>query len=106
MVVEAFWVPVMFTEASESKFADYYTGDPVKKNALSPGNLFKGDMRCGITSGPRGFMERDCEVDRSKRFMCACQHEKQSYMTLRGLCEDSNLDKFLCPGTARTMGRP
>ena len=29
--------------------------------------------------------------------MCACEHPDQMYLQLRGLCPDSNLDRFYVP---------
>ena len=30
-------------------------------------------------------------------FLCACEHQEQMYLQLRGLCPDSNIDKLYVP---------
>ena len=36
--------------------------------------------------------------------MCACQHPGQMYLQLRGLCPDTNLDRFYVPRNKERSG--
>ena len=40
----------------------------------------------------------DCEVVKGVPIKCPCEKSSPVYMKMRGLCEDSNIDKYWVPG--------
>ena len=44
-----------------------------------------------------GWSTWQCKVPPANPISCACEHPGQMYLQLRGLCPDSNIDRFYVP---------
>ena len=45
-----------------------------------------------------------CVADKVKPVTCACEHPGQMYLQLRGLCPDTNLDRYFVPRNTKQGG--
>ena len=55
-------------------------------------------QNCGILVYDfNGWTPWQCQINRAHVITCACEHPGQMYLQLRGLCPDSNIDKFYVP---------
>ena len=83
-------------ENKGEEWRNFYTSEKVDLN-------YGVDFLDGGASGNCGFMDprwkgwRDFMCSRDFPVTCACEHPGQMYLQLRGLCPDSNLDKFYVP---------
>ena len=63
-------------------------------------SVAKGDpsRNCGLLVPPwNGWTDWQCQIPPAQPISCACEHPGQMYLQLRGLCPDTNLDKFFVP---------
>ena len=89
----------------EGEWRNYYTKESVD---LSLGeNVWSSsrEWNCAHSSGTegwKGWKEFGCFVP--ELFTCACQHPKQMYLHLRGLCPGSHFDRFYVPRNEEGSG--
>ena len=75
---------------------DHYTGQVVPHLIdLHLGEMGGGDSQnCALYSATwPGWVEWTCEVTKEAPIMCLCEKDEPVYLTLRGLCKDSNIDR-------------
>ena len=51
-----------------------------------------------------GWTPYMCQINKAHVITCACEHPGQMYLQLRGLCPDSNIDRFYVPRNKRRSG--
>ena len=57
-----------------------------------------GDPNCGaLTPLWNSWVDLPCHISTGLLIGCACEHPKQMYLKLRGLCPVSNIDRFYVP---------
>ena len=54
------------------------------------------EYNCGV-QGPEFTGWREWVCSTGYALTCVCEHPKQMYLLLRGLCPGSNIDKFFIP---------
>ena len=54
------------------------------------------EYNCGV-QGPEFTGWREWVCSAGYALTCVCEHPKQMYLLLRGLCPGSNIDKFYIP---------
>ena len=84
-------------------WTNHYTGLEVD---LSVGeNVDSGTGNCGIMIAyDAGWKNFYCKTTGVPPIGCACQHPVEMYLQLRGLCPDSNIDRFYVPRNDATSG--
>ena len=103
----AHWISLTDRD-EEGQWTDYYTKqkiDDVNK-AISGGELNGGTKEnCGLLVGPwKGWNDWGCNINKDSPIMCSCQHPKQMYLRMRGLCPDSFIDQFYVPSNKPKHG--
>ena len=83
----------------EGDWRHFYTGNAVD---TSLGAVFgvteDTSQNCGILVYDfNGWTPWQCQINRAHVITCACEHPGQMYLQLRGLCPDSNIDRFYVP---------
>ena len=93
-----YWIPVTDSKI-EGQWVDYYTSDPVDINGVARGEPDGGrEQNCAIAvTAWGGWQDWECQVNRGNILQCLCQSEGQMFLTMRGLCPDSNIDKYFVP---------
>ena len=103
----AHWIAVTDLE-SEGTWIDYYTQEKIEDadEAIFGGELNGGTKEnCGLLVGPwRGWNDWSCEVRKDSVIACSCQHPKQMYLRMRGLCQDSFIDQYYVPSNKPKNG--
>ena len=82
----------------EGEWRNYYTKESVDLNLGENVWSSSREWNCAHSSGTegwKGWKEFGCFVP--ELFTCACQHPKQMYLHLRGLCPGSHFDRFYVP---------
>ena len=82
----------------EGEWRNYYTKESVDLNLGENVWSSSREWNCAHSSGTagwKGWKEFGCFVP--ELFTCACQHPKQMYLQLRGLCPGSHFDRFYVP---------
>ena len=51
-----------------------------------------------------GWVNFPCQITASTPISCGCEHPGQMYLQLRGLCPDSNIDRFYIPKNKKRSG--
>ena len=51
-----------------------------------------------------GWTPYMCQINKAHVITCACEHPGQMYLELRGLCPDSNIDRFYVPRNKMRSG--
>ena len=51
-----------------------------------------------------GWTDWSCQIEKVVPLVCACEHPGQMYLQLRGLCPDTNLDRFYVPRNKQRSG--
>ena len=51
-----------------------------------------------------GWTDWSCQIEKVVPIVCACEHPGQMYLQLRGLCPDTNLDRFYVPRNKQRSG--
>ena len=60
---------------------------------------------CGLAVPAwKGWNDWQCKIPKAHYIPCACEHPKQMYLQLRGLCPDSNIDRFYVPKNKKRSG--
>ena len=100
VIFGGYWIPV--TDAKiEGQWVDYYTSDPVNIMSVASREPNGGRVRnCAIAVpyfGEGGWIEWECNTDRVNPIKCPCESKNQMFLTMRGLCPDSNIDKYFVP---------
>ena len=100
-----YWIPITDSKI-EGQWVDYYTSYPVDINALatsSNGGIVKN---CGIAVlAWGGWQDWECKVSRTNHLKCLCESQGQMFLTMRGLCPDSNIDKYFVPHNKENDGQ-
>ena len=92
------WIPVTDSKI-EGQWVDYYTSEPVEIKDVAAGEIDGGvAQNCGVIMTTRGgWNDWECKTRRTNNMMCACESQGQMFLTMRGLCPDSNIDKYFVP---------
>ena len=75
---------------------DFYTGRELPGLVEAHiGDISGGEKEsCGIMAPTfGGWFKWKCSVTKEAPIMCLCENKEQVYLTLRGLCRDSNIDR-------------
>ena len=94
----AYWIPVTDSKI-EGQWVDYYTSDPVDILGVAAADPDGGiAQNCGlVVTSWGGWVAYECKTTRNSANMCACESKGQMFLTMRGLCPDSNIDKYFVP---------
>ena len=91
----------------EGEWRHKYTSEEVEPST-NFGTIAGGRMKnCGmLLPGVQGWQDWMCSLGTSKGapVLCVCEHPTQMYLTLRGLCPDSNIDQFYVPRNKERSG--
>ena len=101
-----YWIPVTDSR-SEGQWVDFYTSYPVDIKGVAAGELSGGRAKnCGgYSKGWGGWMDWECKTARSYEMLCPCESSGQMFLTMRGLCPDSNIDKYFVPQNKDFVGQ-
>ena len=90
----------------EGQFTNYYSGKVVDTNIGFTGNsLIDPTRNCAILVPMwNGWKDWLCQIPPAHPISCACEHPKQMYLQLRGLCPDSSIDRFYVPRNKKRSG--
>ena len=90
----------------EGQFTNYYSGKVVDTNIGFTGNsLIDPTRNCALLVPMwNGWKDWLCQIPPAHPISCACEHPKQMYLQLRGLCPDSNIDRFYVPRNKKRSG--
>ena len=95
--VTGYWIPITDSKM-EGHWVDYYTSDPVDINALATSSNGGSVKNCAIAVlAGGGWQDWECKVSRANPLKCLCESQGQMFLTMRGLCPDSNIDKYFVP---------
>ena len=102
----AYWIPVTDSKI-EGEWVDYYTSDPVNIMGVAAGDPNGGSVEnCAIVvSVWGGWQDWECKVNSASYLMCVCQSEGQMFLTMRGLCPHSDIDKYFVPQNKKFDGQ-
>ena len=94
----AIWYSITDSE-KEGTWIDYYSNKEVDILGAVAGHNNGGTKEnCGNLMIPwGGWQDWVCQVNKANPIQCACQAPQQIFLTLRGLCQDSNIDKYFVP---------
>ena len=94
----AYWLPVTDSKV-EGEWVDFYSSDTVDITGVAAGEPNGGRMEnCAIAvTAWGGWQDWACKVSRASLIQCACESNDQMFLTMRGLCPDSNIDKYFVP---------
>ena len=90
----------------EGKWKSHYTGQEVDTSfGVVSGSIdVDPTQNCGIVVPPwNGWTHYVCQF-KNFLIMCGCEHPGQMYLQLRGLCPDSNIDRFYVPRNKKRSG--
>ena len=103
-MVLPYWIAVTDSKI-EGQWVDYYTSDPVDIKGVAAGKIDGGEIQnCGLILTARGGWQ-DWECRTRSQVMCLCESKGQMFLTLRGLCPDSNIDQYFVPQNNDTDGQ-
>ena len=93
-----YWIPVT-DSMIEGQWVDFYTSDPVDiLDVLAGAPNGGGSENCGIVvTAWGGWQDWNCKVNSNSPLQCPCESNDQMILTMRGLCPDSNIDKYFVP---------
>ena len=102
----AYWLPVTYSKI-ERQWNDFYTSEPVDILGVAAGELNGGRLdNCAIAVTVRkGWQDMPCRASRGGLIQCACESRGQMYLTMRGLCRYSNIDRHFVPQNKKYDGR-
>ena len=92
---------------SEGQWTNYYTGQKLDTSVgVVSGGLKGGTTKnCGLAVPAwKGWNDWQCKIPKAHYIPCACEHPNQMYLQLRGLCPDSNIDRFYVPKNKKRSG--
>ena len=88
------WVPIT-RSSSDGRWVDFYSGKDIQSSELIPAGterqtcvVYKGEWNKTIPWNCAGS---------SNEFYCTCHFKEKPYLSLRGLCKDSNIDLMYLP---------
>ena len=86
---------------------NFYTEEIVEYVGKYDGGLTEN---CGLFVPPWGvWHDWSCVINKAQPIGCACEHPKQMYLHLRGLCPDSTIDQHYVPknedGNVQLIGK-
>ena len=101
-----YWIPVTDSRI-EGKWVDFYTSAPVDIAGVAAGEPNGGvDISCGIiVTLWRGWVDWPCTVTSANTLQCPCESKGQIILTMRGLCSESNIDKYFVPQNKEYHGQ-
>ena len=90
------WFPI--TDKEEGHWVYYYDDKKVENEVLeyAMGDLENPNQNCAIAPYA-GWTDFECKTDGNTPLRCLCRKEDLVFMTLRGLCPHSNIDRFWIP---------
>ena len=92
----------------EMQWKNYYTDTDVDTSfGTISKSVANGDTsrNCGLLVPPwNGWADWLCRIPKAHVVSCACEHPGQMYLQLRGLCPDSNIDRFYIPNNKKRSG--
>ena len=90
----------------EGEFVNYYSGKKVDTDLGFVGTkLIDPTMNCAILVPMwNGWNTWPCKIPPATPVSCACEHPEQMYLQLRGLCPDSDIDRFFVPRNKKRSG--
>ena len=102
----AYWIPVTDSRV-EGQWVDFYTSNPVDILGVATGEPKGGRTKnCAIVvTAWGGWQDWECNVVPSHHLQCPCQSEGQMFLTMRGLCPHSNIDKYFVPQNKENDGQ-
>ena len=102
----AYWLPVTNNKI-EGQWVDFYSSDPVDIGGVVSGELASDrPANCAIAVTVwGGWGDSTCKTSRASPIQCACESQGQMFLTMRGLCPDSNIDRYFVPQNKEYDGR-
>ena len=93
-----YWIPVTDSKI-EGQWVDYYTSDPVDIWGVAVGDIVGGTNKNCATANTVfwGWLDWECKTNKAMGLMCPCESKGQMFLTMRGLCPDSTIDKYFVP---------
>ena len=90
----------------EGHFTNFFNGKKLdSSNGYIGTDINDPTMNCAILVPYwNGWKDWQCKVPPSQPVSCSCEHPKQMYLQLRGLCPDSTIDQFYVPKNKRRSG--
>ena len=92
----------------DGQWKNHYTGKEMEDTSL--GVVARGldadpSTNCALLSASwGGWINFPCQITASTPITCGCEHPGQMYLQLRGLCPDSNIDRFYVPRNKKRSG--
>ena len=97
------WMSVT-DEAEEGVWMDR-SGEILEHSPWSDGYPNGGTSRnCAVMFTAGGVWDWFCQISKKEKVACACKFVNKPYVTLRGLCEDSNLERVYLPANNHLNG--
>ena len=94
----AYWIPITDSKI-EGEWVDFYTSDSVNIMGVAAGDQNGGRVEnCAIVVTVwGGWQDWECKASSASHLQCACESKDQMFLTMRGLCPDSNIDNYFVP---------
>jgi hypothetical protein len=94
----AYWIPLTDSK-NEGQWVDFYSLDPVDIKSAVAGELDGGRAQnCAVVNHFwGGWVDWECKASKASKIMCPCESKGQMFLTMRGLCPDSNIDQYFVP---------
>ena len=94
----AYWIPVTDRKI-EGQWVDFYSSDSLDILGVAAGEPDGGEAEnCGmVVSYWGGWQDFGCKVNSNTNIQCPCESDGQMFLTMRGLCPYSNIDKYFVP---------
>ena len=99
------WLPIV---RENEDWVDSYTGNKMSQPAWNPGYPEEDIKKSCAIFGAKsdGYVSWTCQQSGgSGGWFCSCQFPQHPFLTLRGLCKDSNIDQTYLPQNNPRTGR-